>query len=87
MAMDGLQTLISDARVVVIVAYGPNPPDGFRQLGREALTEQLESRRHAAQQTGTAQIVSLHVPHDTVPPSIVMRMADVVLDVRKVRRG
>ena len=73
--------------VVVLVSYGAQTLDGFEVLGRSALEVRLQELRTEALTTQSARVLCLHVPHDTVPPVAVMRVADVVLDEKKARHG
>lgn len=73
--------------LIVLVSYGANALDGFEVLGRSALEVRLQELRTEALTTQSARVLRLHVPYDTVPPVSVLRVADVVLDVKKARHG
>lgn len=85
--MAGLSDYPDGAQVVVLVAYGEGAPDGFEALARAELEQRLRDLRTEAHASGSPRVLCLHVRHDTVPPLIVQRVADVVLDVRRARHG
>lgn len=74
------------ALLVVVVHYGIAPCDGFEPLGRFELAARLDAARQQVREGQTA-VVLLHVKNDTVPPVQVMKDADLVLDVRRIRPG
>lgn len=71
--------------LVVVVAYGIEAPEGFEQLGRDALLLRLDTLRARARDRNQPSVLCLHVPRDTVPPVAALRAADVVLDLKKLR--
>ena len=85
--MAGLPDYPDGPQLVVLVAYGDGPPDGFEVLSRLDLEQRLRDLRSEAQASGCPRVLCLHVRHDTVPPPVVMRTADVWLDVRRARHG
>lgn len=77
----------SGGQLVVLVSYGLAAPDGFEQYTRDALLVEVDRLKREVMATDRPRVLCLHVPRDTVAPVVVLRSADVVLNVTKARHG